>query len=351
MALVLDGGRGFGRGAVTLVIVAFIEAALAISLVTLRFFKTRNKRFKWDLFWVVLATLGGVVLQVLGLFATLNGLGKSKTELSPAQVTLALKWTWIGFGIGVFALTTGKLAIIALYLQVAQAAARRERYFLWIMTMVVVASAIGQITLLYMQCDPLPRLWSKEIPGSCAGVLVSTRFGYFQGAFSAFTDFALALYPITIIWNMTGSRATRIGICAVMAGGLLPFTAAIGRVVHLKTLEQLHDPTKQLVPLCIWAITEQWFVIILGCLPPLRSYFARYFNGLASPVASVRLPADVPDPRYVGNGSAASDLSFRTIDLAPDSPKAPASLVAIVETKEDCESEGQEGQRDLEKAI
>ncbi|PSK60284.1 hypothetical protein B9Z65_434 [Elsinoe australis] len=354
MILIIGGGKAFGGTAVILVPVAFILAAIAIYLVVLRFYKTRsNHVFKWDLFWVVVATvsnrqenslaadnadvvwLAGILLQVLGLFSTLNGLGRSKSELSQDQVELALKFAWIGIATGVFSLGFGKFAIIALYLQIAKAAARKERIFLWIMAVIVGVAGIAQLVLIVIQCDPLPRLWAKSIPGSCPGSLVSTRFGYFQGAFSAFTDLVLSLYPITIIMDMKGSKATKISICAVMAGGLLPFTAAVGRAIHLQTLEHLDDPTRQLVPLCLWAITEQWFVIILGCLPPLRSYFAKFFSGLASTPIASRAQSNHAPRQESFEPQTSSIMTDLTLDATRGTPKTPCLLVGIVETEKE----------------
>ncbi|KAF2224687.1 hypothetical protein BDZ85DRAFT_82666 [Elsinoe ampelina] len=346
MAIIIGGGKAFGGTAIVLVIIAFVEAFLGIGIVCLRVVKTRSQHiFKWDLFWVVAATLTGILLQLLGLLSTLNGLGRSKTELSQEQIALALKWAWIGIAVGIFSLAFGKLAIIALYLQVANAAGRAERFFLWAMAFIVSAAAVTQTVLLVIQCDPLDRLWDTSIPGQCPGSLLSTRFGYFQGAFSAFTDFILALYPITIIWDVKTSKATKLGISVVMAGGLIPFAAAVGRAIHLKILERLDDPTRDLVPLCIWAITEQWAVIFLGCLPPLRSYFARFFRGIASsPHESRSLsPIDRRSPTHgQPTASMAAELSnTQTIDVKHDTQKNPAVMVGVLE-------HGKEFDRDVE---
>ncbi|KAF4552820.1 Hypothetical protein D9617_9g026110 [Elsinoe fawcettii] len=337
MTLIEGGGKAFGGTAIVLVIIAFIEAAIAIGLVALRFVKTRKQHvFRWDLFWVVLATLTGIALQLLGLLAALNGLGRSKTELSEAQIANALKWSYIGLNVGTYALAFGKLAIIALYLSIAQAVARRERYFLWVMAFIVSAAAVVQITLNVTQCVPLRKLWDFSSPGVCAGSQLSIRFGYFQGAFSAFTDLVLALYPIPIIMHMKGSKATKISICLVMAGGLIPFAAAVGRSIHLRALERHDDLTRDLVPLCIWAVTEQWTVIILGCLPPLRSFFARYFRHLASTPTTSRTQSPVAlrspthdRPTATMTGDMTDDF---TTEMKHDTPKPAEVMITIAES-------------------
>lgn len=92
------------------------------------------------------------------------------------------------------------------------------------------------------------------------------------------TDFILAVYPIPIVAQLSCSRSTKISMCAVMAGGLLPFAAALGRTFELHILLDDNNATERWVIVYLWGVTEIWFVIILGSLPPLRAYFAQWFK-------------------------------------------------------------------------
>lgn len=233
-------GPIFGPRAVLLLVIALVLSFVAIPLVGLRVYDARKHRraLRWDLIWVTAATALAIVLQLLcGLLACFNGLGTSEHLLSVNQAGLALMWSWYGVIIGIWTLVWGKLAIIALYLQITKEAARNERYFLWAMAMTVSVAGTVQTILLLTECRPTSHLWFRHKPGTCPNATNANNFGFFIGgqsdrtkspglmltdpALAAFTDLVLALYPIPIVMNLTCSRRTKISICLVMGGGLL----------------------------------------------------------------------------------------------------------------------------------
>ncbi|KAK0513982.1 hypothetical protein JMJ35_003704 [Cladonia borealis] len=86
-----------------------------------------------------------------------------------------------------------------------------------------------------------------------------------QSSWAAFSDFVLAIYPVLLLRNVKISTRAKIGLSLLMAGGVLNTTYALSYLV-------------------IWAWTEEWLVLILGSLPPLRPLFLLIFN--ASPATN-----------------------------------------------------------------
>lgn len=96
----------------------------------------------------------------------------------------------------------------------------------------------------------------------------------------AAADFTLALWPISIVWNLQASRQVKVAFCLLMAIGILPSIAVILRIRSLPSIASSPDPTHQFGGFILWAATEVWLVIILGSIPPLRPLFLRVFYGI-----------------------------------------------------------------------
>ncbi|KAF4551094.1 Hypothetical protein D9617_14g075500 [Elsinoe fawcettii] len=272
--------EAFGGLGPMLLGISWAECLVAIILVCLRAYgaSQRAGKLRWDFLFVAFGTLLGTVTQVLFVFACMNGVGQHTKYLSYPQLFAALKYSWIGVVIGLIGTTVAKLGIIALLLQVATPQQKKRKFFLWSVGVVICLVGIAQMVITLTQCSPTERLWYRTKPGHCDRTHFAAQFGYFQGATAILADFILAIYPVTIVWNLQASWRVKVGFCVLMAGGILPATAAIIRTYYIKRLENPVDFTWEFAPFLSWAATELWFVIILGCVPPLRPLFKRWFG-------------------------------------------------------------------------
>lgn len=109
-----------------------------------------------------------------------------------------------------------------------------------------------------------------------------TKILTLPSAVAMLADLALAIYPITIVWNLQASLRTKIGFCALMAGGCLCAVAACVRTAYITRLRNPADPTWELVPFLAWASTEMWTIMLIGSVPPLRPLFLRWFGNTKS---------------------------------------------------------------------
>ncbi|KAF2226026.1 hypothetical protein BDZ85DRAFT_317136 [Elsinoe ampelina] len=272
--------------------ISWAEAAVATILVCLRAYgaSQRAGKLRWDFLFVAIGTVLGLVTQVLFIFACMNGMGQHVRNLSYPQLFASLKYSWIGVVVGLVGTTVAKLGIIALLLQVATPQQKKRKYFLWGIGVIICLVGIAQMIITLTQCSPSDRLWYRTKPGHCDRTHFAAQFGYFQGSTAIAADMILALYPITIVWNLQASWRVKLGFCVLMAGGILPAAAAIIRTYYIKRLENPLDFTWEFAPFLSWAATELWFVIILGSVPPLRPLFKRWFGKAKSQLTSSQGP-------------------------------------------------------------
>ncbi|KAF4547362.1 Hypothetical protein D9617_45g091400 [Elsinoe fawcettii] len=257
----------------------WILCGLGIMLVSLRLWATSRKagRLRWDFLWVAFAIVWCIASHACFTVALYHGIGSHVRFLTYAEVFHALHWVWISLFVGIIGGIFSKFAIIALLLEVQSPHARGRRLLLWTLGVVLAATGVCQICLSLFKCEPVPKLWNPTLPGTCPRATAAAKFSYFQGAVNASADIFLSLFPITIVWNLQASMRTKIGFCLLMAFGAIPSIAVIIRTTLLKKLAASQDITWDFGPFMIWASTELWSVIIIGCIPPLRPLFLRLF--------------------------------------------------------------------------
>jgi len=163
-----------------------------------------------------------LVSQTLLTVSTANGIGQHIWNLTIHDISVSLKFYWTSACVGVFAIAFAKIAIIALLIGIQGPSQRKRRYclhFLWITN---VLFAIALTALIYTQCNPTAKIWDVTIiEGNCNLRPYAMRVGYAQGAWAAFTDIILAIYPIFIAWDLQTSLRMKVGFCVLMSGGLV----------------------------------------------------------------------------------------------------------------------------------
>ncbi|KAF2153598.1 hypothetical protein K461DRAFT_293852 [Myriangium duriaei CBS 260.36] len=262
--------------------ISWAQAAVGTLLVILRAFaaRTHSGSLRWDFLLIAAAMPASLISQVLLTLACLHGAGNHLANIHRLDdLWDSIEYTMLGLTVGTFAITLAKLSIVALLLQVTPVTAPKDRSLLWFVGIFVTLVNIAESLTTLTQCSPMSRLWYRLEAGACPRTGIATRFSYFQGAIAVFADLFLAVYPTTIVWSLQLSTRTKIGFCVLMAGGFLPAVAGIMRCLYTQRLNSTADITSELRPFITWAITELWFVIILGSIPPLRPLFERVILG------------------------------------------------------------------------
>ncbi|KAL8727833.1 MAG: hypothetical protein Q9181_005565 [Wetmoreana brouardii] len=266
--------------------VTWAETAVALILVAARTYTNGFilRAFEWDYWWALVTLIASLVAQIMLTVAVLSGLGNHFGLLYGPQLVKALQWSWMGQIVAIQAIGFGKIAVIAFLLRIQERNTKLKKlaWFLYFIGISNVIINIDQMILILLQCSPSRKLWNPAIPGTCYHIHRTNHVGYFQGSWAAASDLALAVYPILVFWNLKISKRVKIGLCLLMAGGLVAAAAGIVKTIYIKLISVGDDPTYAISALVIWAYTENWLVLILGSLPPLRSLFIRIFEQIST---------------------------------------------------------------------
>ncbi|RAH48314.1 uncharacterized protein BO95DRAFT_62912 [Aspergillus brunneoviolaceus CBS 621.78] len=255
--------------------------------------------------WLIASSMIlGLCNVSLATVAVTQGLGKHAATIGPSaaeRANLTIDLGWI-FGILAFALP--KLGVAALLHRILVPGVRM-RCALWGLTGMVMAVAVGNILVLFTQCDPPRALWATVEGARCRSSRVIIGVATFNGALSAFTDLSLAIYPSVILWRLQMSLHKKLALCAALGLGAISACAAIIKTTHLDALGDVADSTYESCPLVLWTNAEANLVIIASCIPTLQPLLDFILGKRSSACRSYSLPRSYPTPvPSYGPGSA-----------------------------------------------
>ncbi|KAI0544972.1 hypothetical protein F4679DRAFT_562986 [Xylaria curta] len=266
--LPLDVNRGAG-----LVVVAWILGAIGSSLLAMRIY-TRAviiKKIGWDDWTMVLAVALALVTGVIVTLMVHYGVGRHTVYLSEEQRINAVYMIWLSVPFSPGSAAIGKISIALLLMRLMNRN-RRQEAFLWGLIFFLIVVNLVLIIVTFAQCTPVTFLWNRvgsNSRGTCWTPSVQQNYGYFQGAFSAWSDLVLALFPILIIRKLKMPIRSKVGICFLMSLGVIATAAAAVKTVELRNLAT-PDFTWDAVPLVYWFLAENWIIIICACIPTIK---------------------------------------------------------------------------------
>ncbi|KAK5118852.1 hypothetical protein LTR62_000061 [Meristemomyces frigidus] len=227
----------------------------------------------WDLYWAMLAWATALCGQGMQTAAALYGIGNHIEFLTKSDIVQALKWDWLGRMIGVWASFFGKNVVIALILRIQGRTHSKKTVFLHFILLSNLLLTIALVTVLCLRCKPTSMWWNKAQAGSCDRIpsRITEVLGIFQSSWTTASDFALAIYPVFIFWNLSMSWQRKAGICAIMGAGLIAGIVNIFKMVQVQLAYSDKDVTHSLASLLIYTQVEPWLIIICGSLPPIRA--------------------------------------------------------------------------------
>lgn len=256
----LSGPYG-GKGPLMLS-VAWSEASIALILILMRTYTNMFlvKSFKWDYFWAMFTLVGSLPrsrsssessrIQILGMvaqaFITVSialGLGNHIYLLEHQQVVNSQEWSWIGQSLMIQSIGCGKYAVIAFILRIQDRTKSKKRlyvtHFLYFIGFSNLVISIAEVIMIMTSCSPTAKFWNSALPGNCKNIDRTDHVGYFQGcmtqkiseiefavltgliAWAAASDVVLAIVPVYVFWDLRISVKLKVGLCLLMAGGIL----------------------------------------------------------------------------------------------------------------------------------
>ncbi|KAI0157941.1 hypothetical protein GGR52DRAFT_576912 [Hypoxylon sp. FL1284] len=261
----------------TLSIVIWTSTAIATAFVALRIY-TRfyiTKSQGWDDAVIVLSAILNLIGASLCSASIAHGVGRHIYYISDEDMTKALYYDAIERAPGILAYNVPKLSVVILLVRL-MGNARRHAWVLYSVITVLFITSILAISLYLGRCRPIEHLWNPSSSAECLPDRVFDTVSYFCGAWSAFTDVVLAVFPITLFWNLQMKKSRKISLMILMALGSIASVAAILKTTQISTNHAVDEPWDAFW-LTILTYVEVDLVIIAACAPTLPKLVGKAF--------------------------------------------------------------------------
>ncbi|KAB8277592.1 hypothetical protein BDV30DRAFT_251166 [Aspergillus minisclerotigenes] len=267
----------------------------------------------WDDAFIVLSMACATVESVLSTISVHYGTGRHTTELSETQCILSGKFNWMSQGFHVMATNWGKTSVALFLLRIMRKVKHHQIVIYGGITFLTIINTMALYTM-YGQCTPTEKLWDNKIEGSCWSPTVQKNYAFFQGSASAFSDFALAIYPLRTIAGLQMPRKVKIGLSCVLSLGIVAMAAAIVKTINLSSLTERADLTWDTVDLSIWTSIEQYLIILAACIPTMTPLVNILLHKRPSKQNTARARTN-PGNQY-GRGQGYAQFGGRSLDYA-----------------------------------
>ncbi|ROW04855.1 hypothetical protein VMCG_04725 [Cytospora schulzeri] len=233
--------------------------------------------------------------------------GTGVTLLYVASILMALSWLtvlarlsvrrWLkpeAMGLDDYFMVIGLLFFIAEFFYAACTApikgsicvcllriADARRRFVWSLWAIIAATTIAPVIFIFVVaniCHPITDLWGETTEGSC-NMSLNSSVSYFFSAVSIFTDWAMAILPGVLLWNVQLKRRVKGSVTLIL--GLAAF-ASCATIVRLRFLTMYNDQTEFMLStgqIGLWSVIEEGIGITAGSMPALRPVLSLpFFN-------------------------------------------------------------------------
>ncbi|KAL4940016.1 hypothetical protein BDV06DRAFT_224502 [Aspergillus oleicola] len=257
--------------------VSWVETFIGLTFFFLRFITNWKivSRFRWDFAVASLTVTMQVIAQIFLQLSVNHGMGRHINTLSHESQVQTLKWSWVFQLLAIAGSMLGKLAILAFLMQI-RGRHEKKPWLLIILGVLIAAINIAVLGTILGQCAPMAKLWDDSLPGTCdPGRENNQNYSFFQASFNSFSDALLATYPIHLFWKLQMKLRIKVALSVLMGLGWIAAVCSAVKTYELKALTETLDITWVQPSLLIWASTEAWIVIVVGCVPPIRPLMER----------------------------------------------------------------------------
>ncbi|KAM3070181.1 hypothetical protein ACMFMG_003780 [Clarireedia jacksonii] len=268
-------------GGVTLVWVGSLMMAISWITVVLRIMvRTWKKNFGMDDILMVIGTVLFTICSSLCIVTCFYGSGQYSRFIKTED---RLKGTKIYFVLEFFYAASAAIIKCSIAVTLLRIAVTR-RYFIWtiwlIMSMCIAAAFIFNVGVLNI-CHPIDTLWSAHPTGTCNAKL-NSDVSYFFSVIEVITDFALAILPAILLWNIQMKFKVKFSVMLVL--GMAAF-ASCATIVRFRFLSNYSNPKEFMyagADIAIWSLIEEGVGICAGSLPALRPLLSLSIFGSAT---------------------------------------------------------------------
>ncbi|KAK1499400.1 integral membrane protein [Colletotrichum cuscutae] len=232
---------------------------------------TRGKvlgKISLDDYFIVASVVCGWMNVATAAVAVSYGYGRHADTLSVDEKSGAMLWSIAGYPPGLLSFGIPKLAVVALLTRILNPS-RWHKRFLWALSIICVVNLIGFITIIFAQCSPARSQWDSSVSGKCWSKWILVSFATYSGAFCAFADVYLSVYPAVVLSKLQMNRRKKIALSVALGFGSLSGIVVIYKCIKLPSLTS-SDYTYDTVELVIWTVVEGSIIIIAACIPVLQ---------------------------------------------------------------------------------
>ncbi|KAK4870119.1 hypothetical protein LT330_005173 [Penicillium expansum] len=231
------------------------------------------RNFGFDDWLIGASMIFGLIFVATATVSVTYGYGQHKTNLESRSAELALMWNMISFIFGIISFAIPKLAVAALLHRILNPNLV-QRLIVWGLVSLVAIIALVNILIYVTMCNPPQALWKSSMilngEATCRDIWILINYATFNGAFSAFVDLFLAIYPGIVLFKLQMSLCKKIALTAALGLGAIAAATAMVKCAQIKGLADQSDPTFSTVPLVVWTNVEANVVVIAACIPTLQ---------------------------------------------------------------------------------
>ncbi|KAJ5787089.1 hypothetical protein N7457_002079 [Penicillium paradoxum] len=231
------------------------------------------RSFGFDDWLIGASMIFGLAFVAAATVSVQYGYGQHTRALETEAAETALLWNMISFIFGIISFALPKLAVAALLHRILNPNTV-QRVIIWGLVSLVAIIATVNILIYVTMCDPPQALWKTSMvvrgEATCRDIWILIDYATFNGAFSAFVDLCLAIYPAIILLRLQMSLRKKIALSAAFGLGSIAAATAMVKCAQIKGLADQTDPTFGTVPLVVWTNVEANIVVIAACIPTLQ---------------------------------------------------------------------------------
>ena len=171
-------------------------------------------------------------------YAAPKGIYRHKYYLTLQQAELGLLVNTVGEGIVGISETFGKVAISLLLIRLMGRTSKWRRWFLWVLIALTVIICIITVFITFFQCRNPQAVWNIPLQATttcwdksvltnealfCSCMYSLREFKHILKPSAWFTavDFILALFPLTIVYNLKMSLRRKIALAVLLGLGVM----------------------------------------------------------------------------------------------------------------------------------
>lgn len=255
-----------GYNAIVACILTLVLAAIAVAVrLFTKFAIVRKTGF--DDFCAVLALAIATARVSCDVVAIKKyGLGRHIWDVIPTNFVMIWRLKQIADELYPLAIMFAKLGILFFYLSIFQVNVR-FRYSCYGMIAFIVLYLTAQfMTYTFFYCRPIRMIWNVTVQGQCINDYAQDIA---TGAFNIFSDIAILILPLPMVWRLQIDLARRLGLVAIFLLGAFTAAASIIREVIVVTKLQPgggKDQTWIVVVEIMWLSVEMNMSILCGSL-------------------------------------------------------------------------------------